>query len=509
MSPRGSTPQPRHAGSTRRARRDRDLTSLPARALVDLLPASRPAPDQPAAPDAAEAPRAWVARRGRRGAFGGRAANTAQASVWRGSTAAVQGLYPMLTRAGVPPVGAYIGYDVITGSAFSCHPVEWLRHGLVRNPNLLVSGSPGAGKSATLKALSLRLTQFGVSTLVLGDLKGEYGPLVQAVGGTVSELGPGLPGRLNPLDAGPLGARLLRDPALLTERLAEIARRRLRLLVTLVGARTPVGPEDETVLAEALRIATGEHHAHSRLADPTIPDIHRVLLDAPDHLVTAVRCASQAEFVGLFRRVTDALGSMVRNLAGIFDAPTTVALDFDAPMQSVDISRLSQRGEDAVVVGLSCLSSWGQAAIDEPGRLRMVIRDEVWRQLRAGVEFVRKIDSDLRLSRAEGTIQVLATHRLADFEAVGAAGSEAVAIARELVSSCDVRILLAQDTRPLADLADAVGLTDAERHLVASWGGGDRGRGLWKIAGIGGYPVQLVLTDAEAQLYHTDERMAT
>jgi hypothetical protein len=138
----------------------------------------------------------------------------------------------------------------------------------------------------------------------------------------------------------------------------------------------------------------------------------------------------------------------------------------------------------------------------------MVIRDEVWRQMRAGVDFVRKIDSDLRLSRAEGTIQVLATHRLADFEAVGAAGSEAVAIARELVSSCDVRVLLAQDTRPLADLADAVGLTDAERTLVAAWGGGDRGRALWKIASQGGYPVQLVLTDTEAQLYHTDERMA-
>jgi hypothetical protein len=36
---------------------------------------------------------------------------------------------------------------------------------------------------------------------------------------------------------------------------------------------------------------------------------------------------------------------------------------------------------------------------------------------------VAKVDSDLRLSRAQGTIQVLATHRLADFQAAGAAGS--------------------------------------------------------------------------------------
>ncbi len=72
---------------------------------------------------------------------------------------------------------------------------------------------------------------------------------------------------------------------------------------------------------------------------------------------------------------------------------------------------------------LACVSSWGQAAIDEPGGpVRLVVRDELWRAMRIPA-MVRKVDSDLRLSRAQGTIQVLATHRLADFEAVGAAGS--------------------------------------------------------------------------------------
>ena len=120
---------------------------------------------------------------------------------------------------------------------------------------------------------------------------------------------------------------------------------------------------------------------------------------------------------------------------------------------------------------LACVSSWGQAAIDDAaGPVRLVIRDELWRALRIPA-MTRKIDSDLRLSRAHGTIQALATHRLADFEAAAAAGTAEAAIARALIASCDTRICLAQDTEPLAVTRDAIGLTDTECAHIASWSG--------------------------------------
>ena len=83
---------------------------------------------------------------------------------------------------------------------------------------------------------------------------------------------------------------------------------------------------------------------------------------------------------------------------------------------------MADLGDETVAMILACVSSWAQAAVDEPGPARMVVRDELWRFLRIPA-LVRKIDSDLRLSRAQGTIQVLATHRLADFETVGVAGA--------------------------------------------------------------------------------------
>jgi hypothetical protein len=120
---------------------------------------------------------------------------------------------------------------------------------------------------------------------------------------------------------------------------------------------------------------------------------------------------------------------------------------------------------------------------------------------------VRKIDSDLRLSRAQGTIQVLATHRLADFEAVGPEGSPEVAIARNLIASCDVRICLHQDTEPLQMTRDVIGLTDTECAHISSWTGEHVGRALWKIGRRASHVVQTVLHPIERQLFYTNQRM--
>ena len=191
----------------------------------------------------------------------------------------------------------------------------------------------------------------------------------------------------------------------------------------------------------------------AREASPTIPQVWAALRDPTTEMARELRVRGDSveELREMTRPVTDALGGMVRGaLAGLFDGPTTIRPDFSAPVQTVDLSRMADRGDEAVAMILACVSSWAQAAIDEPGPARMIVRDELWRSLRVPA-LVRKVDSDLRLSRAQGTIQVLATHRLADFQAAGAAGSAEAAIASGLVASCDTRVCLRQDTAPLAD----------------------------------------------------------
>jgi hypothetical protein len=452
-----------------KARHDEPERSVP--------PARRPVPG-----------RRGVARR-----WGGRAAIVPRVPVSRGSTAQVQGLYPWLLGGSLPAAGAYVGIDCVTGGAFSCHPLAWLGCGLVSNPNVLITGLPGAGKSALVKALALRLMPYGVRTFIAG------------------------------LDAGPLGENLPSEAGLLAERLAEIHRRRLVLLSSLAAVRLgrPLSPTEETAVSLAIHEASGQPtgwpegggaglvRGGARLVSPTIPQVWALLRDPTVMMAEELRVRRNSPPLlrEMIRPATDALGGMIHGaLAGLFDGPTTLRLDWDAPIQTVDLSRVSDRGDDTVAMILACVSSWAQAALDEPGPARMVVRDELWRSLRIPALLV-KADSDLRLSRAQGTMQVLATHRLSDFETAGAAGSAEAAIAAGLVGSCDTRICLRQDTGPLAATREQIGLTDTECAHIESWTGRQVGRAVWKVGRAASAVVQTVLTPAERRLFYTNERM--
>ncbi|WP_424534426.1 VirB4 family type IV secretion system protein [Sphaerisporangium viridialbum] len=497
--------------------RKKNNTALPAFDLADVLgtPAAPPgkAGDSRAGKVERRSQDALAPRRGHARPFGGRAPRFPAIPVFRGSTGQVQGLYPWLYGASMPPVGVYVGVDCLSGGAFACHPIEWLHRGLISNPNMLITGVPGAGKSATIKALITRLSAYGVKTFVLGDIKNEYAPLARAFGVSPVELGPGLATRLNPLDAGPLGEHLPTDTEQLRERLEEIHRRRITLLSSLLVMRLggDLTPTEEAAVSLAIKHASGQATGATTLKDPTIPQVWQLLRDPLAEMATELRVRGEdvGELREMIRRVTDALGNMVRDsLSGLFDGPTSVRLDFNAPIQTVDLSRINGRGDETVAMTLACVSSWGQAAIDEPGGpVRLVVRDELWRAMRVPA-MIRKVDSDLRLSRAQGTIQVLATHRLADFEAVGPEGSQEVTIAKNLIASCDVRICLRQDTAPLGMTRDAIGLTDTECAHIASWSGEQLGRAIWKIGRTASHVVQVVLTPSERRLYWTNERMA-
>ena len=118
--------------------------------------------------------------------------------------------WPFIAGPALPPTGAQIGVDVLSGSAFYADPVGWvLRDDIpVTNANVICMGKPGTGKSATTKAFCLRMTDFGYRILVLGDPKDEYERLCHFFGvQPVRRSGPGMPARINPLGLGPARPR--------------------------------------------------------------------------------------------------------------------------------------------------------------------------------------------------------------------------------------------------------------------------------------------------------------
>ena len=79
----------------------------------------------------------------------------------------------------------------------------------------------------------------------------------------------------------------------------------------------------------------------------------------------------------------------------------------------------------------------------EVGDRRIVLRDEAWMQTRLGVDAVKTLDSNLRLSRNDGDIQLVTYHKPSDPLSAGDKGSQAAQIAKDLLHLADVRILMA------------------------------------------------------------------
>lgn len=298
----------------------------------------------------------------------------------RMTTAIAAGAYPFLAEGGLGAEGIYVGRDVHAEASFVFDP--FALYGKVEgftNPNILLAGVIGQGKSALAKSFALRSVAFGYRIYVPCDPKGEWTPVASALGGTSVALGPGLPGRLNPLDAAP-------RPASVSEAdwAGEIRKRRLLLLGSL--ARTVLGrellPMEHTALDVALDAVVTRAAATG--CTPLLGDI-ATALNNPDQLEEAAGMMS-GRLGEAARDLAHAMRRLVHcDLAGMFDAPSTVAFDPNSPMPTIDLSRLGGFGDDtALVLAMTCASAWMESALTDPrGGRRWIVYDEAWRLIAA------------------------------------------------------------------------------------------------------------------------------
>ncbi|WP_186784201.1 MULTISPECIES: ATP-binding protein [unclassified Streptomyces] len=464
------------------ARRQARLTGTPAEQRTDqtLGPELRPA--YPAG-----------GRPGPASARGGRLSLPAH----RMTTATASGAYPFLAEGGLGAEGIFIGRDVHAEGAFCFDPFSLYNSGRIEgftNPNAVLAGIIGMGKSALAKSIATRSIAHGYRIYVPSDPKGEWTGVAQALGGYSIALGPGLPGRLNPLDAP------ARPPSYSEEDwTTEVRKRRLLLLASL--ARTVLKrdllPREHTALDLALDLVVAE--ATARGTVPLLGEVARALGspealgDQAAHLGTAVQDLAHA-----LRRLVHG------DLSGMFDAPSTVAFDPTAPMLSIDLSRLGDSGDDtALVLAMTCASAWMESALSDPdGGRRWVIYDEAWRLMRH-LGLLERMQSQWKLSRGLGIANLMIIHRLSDLLSAGDAGSRGRVLAEGLLADCSTRIIYRQEPDQLSAAASLLGLTGVETQAVSAL---TKGRGLWKVAGRS-FITQHILHPAERELFDTDARM--
>ena len=400
------------------------------------------------------------------------------------------GAYPFLAEGGLGHKGTFIGQDAWSGGGFCFDPWVLYRNGVLTNPNCLLAGVVGKGKSFLAKSIATRSIAFGRRVYVPGDPKGEWTVVANTVGGVAIELGGGSPNRLNPLDEGP-------PPAGMADTVwrALVTIRRRTLLGSLAESALghPLGAVEHTALDVALRTACAAAET------PTLP----MVVEAIFRPSAGEAGATAAELLTDGRQLGHALRRLVSgDLAGLFDGPSTVAFDPSLPMVSLDLSRIS--GSDQLIaMVMTCASAWMEAALTAPdGGHRWVVYDEAWRLLRQP-SLLARMQSQWKLSRGLGIANLMIIHRLSDLDAVGNADSEARALALGLLADCSTKIIYQQENSEAPHTAEVLGLSATERAQLPDL---QRGEGLWRV-GQHSYVVRQTSTVGEAELFDTNGRI--
>jgi hypothetical protein len=407
--------------------------------------------------------------------------------------------YPFIAEAGLGQRGVVIGDDLLGGS-FVFDPFELYAQGVVSNPNMVVFGQIGRGKSAFIKTFLWRQAVFGRRAWVV-DPKGEYGDLAAAWGVRPVALRPGGAIRLNPLDPGPEHEGGVVDGE------GSTARRQMELLTSLASAclGRNLLPRERAALGAALSTAA------EWAGVPTVPRVVEAMLSPTADSAASLR-TELGQLLEDGRDVALELRRLVHgDLAGMFDGPTTPGLDLSAPLVVLDLSALYTSA--ALGILMACATAWLQAALARTAAARsgpegtsrqlFLVVDESWAIL-SNLGVARWLQASWKLSRAFGVSNVAILHRVTDLHSVGASDSEQVALAKGLLADSETRVVYAQSPGELAVASDLLSLSSTEAGLLPQL---RRGVALWKV-GQGSFLVQHRLSNLERRLVNTDGAMA-
>ena len=328
--------------------------------------------------------------------------------------------------AGSGLVGRPLGQS-LRGHHFVFDPFDAYEAGLVSNPNMIVAGSIGAGKSTLVKMLVDRALVRGRRVVVV-DPKGEYGALAQSFG--VRSLSLGRDGWCNPF---PANDRESRDF--------------LRALVATAQG-SPLSAEQHYEIDEAFE----------RLTSPRPQRLLRAMFNDLEATIAFDAPSTQRGLALILYRFVHG------DLAGLFDGEGD-PLVFEGRLVVLDLS--AQWSSESMPVAAQSAVGAAQQVVARDGSLGYLVLDEAWALL-SDSNALRWLQGSWKLARSRGLSHVLVLHRWSDVAAAGNEGSAQRERAQGLLRECETSWLFRQPADEAREMAVALGLhVREEQYLVA------------------------------------------
>ncbi|MGA2123921.1 MAG: DUF87 domain-containing protein [Acidimicrobiales bacterium] len=312
------------------------------------------------------------------------------------------------------------------GSTFALDVFDAYGVGLVTNPNVVVAGSIGAGKSTIVKMQLARALARGRRAVVV-DPKGEYGELAARHGTTPIALG--RDGWCSPFPDDELEGRHL-----------------LRALIASAQG-CALSDDQHFALDEAWQRLDGA-------GDRVLFSLYRLL---KDHLSSPLASAQRSIALILHRFIYG-------DLAGLFDGDGE-PLRLNGDLVVVDLS--SQWSSHSLAVAVLSVVAAAQQVVGSSSAPGYLVIDEAW-ALMSDPASLRWLQGSWKLARARGLSHVLVLHRWSDIAAAGDAGSVERDRARGLLRECETAWLFRQPPDEAREMAVVLGLSPhEERYLTA------------------------------------------